>query len=85
MFMLEFFPDEYQSSQNLFNKALADGQCEIYSFDVFGKRLIECPVTPINEHGEHEMILRKHKYLTHISTLLYKLADYFQNQMHFDF
>ena len=55
---------------------LSNGDFEPYSFDLFGKSLIESPISTIND-GEGQ--------ITYVSTLLYKLADYFQNHMDFDF
>lgn len=53
-----------------------------FSFDVLGKRLIDCPITQIETHFEatHGMPKYMNK-ITHFPTLVYKMADYFQNVM----
>lgn len=43
-FSQEFFVEECQISQVLFQEALFKGQCINFSYDVFGANLIESPI-----------------------------------------
>lgn len=77
-FETEMFPEECEISQQLYNEAISKGELDRFSFDILGKRLIECPMTRIQNYYEDQPRLPKYmEKITHFSTLIFKIADYF--------
>ena len=72
----EIFPTEFKFANKLFDDAFSKGNYDRYGFDVFGQNLVESPVT---------LVLRDSENTNYVSTLLYKIADYFENRMQYDF
>jgi hypothetical protein len=86
-----FFPEEFKASQDVFEAAMGCGDIDCFSFDVFGHRLIDSPITSVldirfpSELGRTTNCGPGPARPSHVPTLLFRLTDYFQNQMDYDF